>query len=102
MISHTIRVVLPFHLRSLAQVGNEVKLEVEGPVTQRSVLDALEARYPMLRGTIRDQVTQQRRPFLRFFACEEDLSNESPDGPLPDAVASGKEPLLIIGAIAGG
>jgi hypothetical protein len=83
-------------------VGSEVELEVEGRVTQRSVLDALEARYPMLRGTIRDHVTQQRRPFLRFFACEEDLSHESPDAPLPDAVASGAEPFLIIGAIAGG
>jgi len=97
-----IRVILPQHLRTLAKVGSEVTLEVEGQVTQRSVLDALEARYPMLRGTIRDQATQQRRPFLRFFACEEDLSHESPDAPLPDEVASGKEPLLIIGAIAGG
>ena len=97
-----IRVVLPAHLRILAHVDGEVKLEVEGRVTQRSVLDALEARHPMLRGTIRDHVTQQRRPFLRFFACEEDLSHEPPDAPLPDAVASGKEPLLIIGAIAGG
>ncbi|MFZ0417637.1 MAG: MoaD/ThiS family protein [Candidatus Sulfotelmatobacter sp.] len=97
-----IRVILPPHLRTLAHAGSEVTLEVEGPVTQRSVLDALEARYPMLRGTIRDQVTQQRRPFLRFFACEEDLSHESPDTPLPDAVTSGKEPFLIIGAIAGG
>jgi len=97
-----IRVVIPQHLRTLAHVGSEVTIEVEGPVTQRSVLDALEARYPMLRGTIRDQVTQQRRPFLRFFACEEDLSHESPDAPLPEAVASGKEPFLIIGAIAGG
>jgi molybdopterin synthase sulfur carrier subunit len=97
-----IRVILPFHLRALAQAASEVTLEVEGPVTQRSILDALEARYPMLRGTIRDQVTQQRRPFLRFFACEEDLSHESPDIPLPDAVVSGKEPFIIIGAIAGG
>lgn len=97
-----IRVILPFHLRTLAHVGSEMTLEVEGPATQRSVLDALEARYPMLRGTIRDQVTQQRRAFLRFFACEEDLSHESPDAPLPDAVASGKEPLIVIGAIAGG
>ncbi len=97
-----IRVILPQHLRTLAQVGSEVQLEVEGKVTQRSVLDALEARYPMLRGTIRDHVTQQRRPFLRFFACEEDLSHESPDAPLPDAVASGAEPLFILGAIAGG
>jgi hypothetical protein len=97
-----IRVELPAHLRTLAQVSREIQLEVEGPVTQRSVLDALEARYPMLRGTIRDHVTQQRRPFLRFFACEEDLSHESPDAPLPESVASGKEPYLIIGAIAGG
>jgi sulfur-carrier protein len=97
-----IRVILPQHLRTLAHVGTEVQIEVDRPVTQRSVLDALEARYPMLRGTIRDQVTQERRPFLRFFACEEDLSHESPDAPLPEAVASGKEPLLIIGAIAGG
>ena len=97
-----IRVILPAHLRTLAKVGSEVQLEVEGRVTQRSVLDALEARYPMLRGTIRDHVTQQRRPFLRFFACEEDLSHEPPDTPLPDAVVSGAEPFLIIGAIAGG
>ena len=97
-----IRVVLPAHLRTLAKVAGEVQLEVEGPVTQRSVLDALEARYPMLRGTIRDHVTQQRRPFVRFFACEEDLSHESPDAPLPDAVASGAEPFLLVGAIAGG
>jgi len=97
-----IRVILPQHLRTLAHAGSEVQLEVESPVTQRSVLDALEARYPMLRGTIRDQVTQERRPFLRFFACEEDFSHELPDSLLPEAVASGKEPLLIIGAIAGG
>ncbi len=97
-----IRVLLPFHLKRLAQVDGEVQLEVEGPVTQRSVLDALEARYPMLCGTIRDHVTQQRRPFLRFFACEQDLSLESPDAPLPDEVAKGKEPFLVIGAIAGG
>ncbi len=97
-----IRVVLPAHLRTLAQVGGEVKLDVQAPATQRSVLEALEARYPMLRGTIRDQVTQQRRPFVRFFACEEDLSQEAPDTPLPDAVAAGAEPFLIIGAIAGG
>jgi molybdopterin synthase sulfur carrier subunit len=97
-----IRVELPQHLRTLAQVSGEVKLEVEGRVTQRSVLDALEAAYPMLCGTIRDHVTHQRRPFLRFFACQEDLSHEPPDAPLPDAVASGDEPLLIIGAIAGG
>jgi hypothetical protein len=97
-----IRVVLPPHLRTLAHVGAEVKLDVEGPATQRSVLDALEASYPMLRGTIRDHVTQERRPFLRFFACEEDLSHERPDAPLPDAVASGAEPLFVVGAIAGG
>ena len=97
-----IRVVLPSHLRALAKASWEVELNLEGQVTQRAVLDALEARYPMLRGTIRDHVTQQRRPFLRFFACEEDLSHEPPDAPLPDAVASGKEPLYIIGAIAGG
>ena len=97
-----IRVILPAHLRSLAHVDGEVKLEVSGLPTQRSVLDSLEARYPMLRGTIRDQTTQLRRPFLRFYACEEDLSLESPDAPLPPAVASGTEPLLIIGAIAGG
>jgi sulfur-carrier protein len=97
-----VRVILPQHLRTLAHAGSEVTLEVEDPVTLCSVLDALEARYPMLRGTIRDHVTQQRRPFLRFFACEEDLSHEPPDASLPDAVASGKEPLLIIGAIAGG
>jgi len=97
-----IRVVLPPHLRALAHVEGEVKVEIKGQATQRSVLDALEAGYPMLRGTIRDHVTQQRRPFLRFFACEEDLSHELPDAPLPDAVASGSEPLFIIGAIAGG
>jgi len=97
-----IRVVLPAHLRTLAHVESEVQLEVDGLVTQRSVLDALEARYPMLRGAIRDHVTQQRRPFLRFFACEQDLSHEPPDGPLPEAVASGAEPFFIIGAIAGG
>jgi len=97
-----IRVVIPPHLRTLAGVNGEVQLEIAGRVTQRSVLDALEARYPMLRGTIRDHVTQQRRPFLRFFACEEDLSHESPDSPLPDAVANGSEPFLIVGAIAGG
>jgi molybdopterin synthase sulfur carrier subunit len=97
-----IRVILPQHLRTLAQVGKEVAIEVNGQVTQRSVLDALEARYPMLRGTIRDQVTQQRRPFLRFFACAEDLSHEPPDAALPDAVASGAEPFIVIGAIAGG
>lgn len=97
-----IRVVLPAHLRTLAHVDGEVKLDVEGQATQRSVLDALEAYYPMLRGTLRDQVTQQRRSFVRFFACEEDLSHESPDAPLPDAVATGAEPFLVVGAIAGG
>jgi molybdopterin synthase sulfur carrier subunit len=97
-----IRVILPPHLRTLAHVGAEVKVAVEGPVTQRSVLDALETAYPMLRGTIRDHVTHQRRPMLRFFACEEDLSHEPPDAPLPDAVASGAEPFFIVGAIAGG
>jgi hypothetical protein len=97
-----IRVELPFHLRTLARVDGKVVLEVEGPVTQRSVLDALEARYPVLRGTIRDQVTHERRAFVRFFACEQDLSHELPDTPLPDAVATGTEPFLIIGAIAGG
>jgi hypothetical protein len=97
-----IRVVLPPHLRKLARVEGELQLEVEGPVTQRSVLDALEARYPMLRGTIRDHVTQQRRPFIRYFACGEDLSLEPPDAPLPEAVASGKEPLRVVGAMAGG
>ena len=97
-----IRVVLPPHLRTLARVSGEVKLEVEGEITQRSVLDALEARYPMLGGTIRDHVTKQRRPFLRFFACEQDLSHEAPDALLPEPVASGAEPFYIIGAIAGG
>lgn len=97
-----VRVLLPYHLRNLARVDGEVTLELAGSVTVRAVLDALEARYPMLCGTIRDYGTGQRRPFLRFFACEEDLSHESMDAPLPDAVASGREPLLIIGAIAGG
>jgi len=97
-----IRVVIPFHLRLLAQITGEVQLEVQPPITQRSVLDALEARYPMLRGTIRDHVTQIRRPFLRLYACEQDLSHESPDTPLPERVASGAEPYLVIGAIAGG
>jgi len=97
-----IRVMLPFHLRTLAQVDDEVMLDVQGPVTPRSVLDALEARYPVLRGTIRDHATGQRRAFLRFFACEQDLSHESPDAPLPEAVAKGTEPFCIIGAIAGG
>jgi sulfur-carrier protein len=97
-----IRVILPPHLRTLAHAGSEATLEVEDPVTLRSVLDALEARYPMLRGTIRDHVTEQRRPFLRFFACEQDLSHESPDALLPHAVATGAEPLIVLGAIAGG
>ena len=97
-----IRVELPAHLRTLARVDGEVQLEVEGLATQRSVLDALEATYPVLRGTIRDHVTEQRRPFLRFFACEEDLSHEPPDAALPEAVASGAEPFLVIGALAGG
>ena len=97
-----IRVGLPTHLRRLARVEREVTLDVAGRVTQRSILDALEAQYPMLRGTIRDQVTHKRRPFVRFFACGEDLSHETPDAPLPDAVASGAEPFLIIGAMAGG
>lgn len=97
-----IRVVLPHHLRTLARVGREVELQIEGPVTQRSVMDALEAQYPMLRGTIRDQATRQRRAFIRFFACGQDLSHELPDAPLPDEVAQGAEPLLVVGAMAGG
>jgi len=97
-----IRVVLPAHLRTIAQVNGEVRLDVDGEVTQRSVLDALEARYPPLRGTIRDQSTYQRRAFVRFYACEEDLSHEPPDDPLPEAVATGREPLLVVGAMAGG
>ncbi len=97
-----IRVMLPSHLRLLCHLKGEVELQLDGPATQRSVLDALEATYPMLRGTIRDHVTQQRRPFVRFFACEEDVTHESPDAPLPDAVAAGVEPLMIVGAIAGG
>ena len=97
-----IRVVLPGHLRNLAQVGSEVIVSVTGPVTQRSVLDALEAQYPVLRGTIRDHSTRQRRAFLRFFACAQDLSHESPDAPLPEAVANGSEPYLVVGAMAGG
>jgi molybdopterin synthase sulfur carrier subunit len=97
-----IRITLPAHLRKLAQVDEEVRLDVKGPVTQRSVLDALETRYPMLRGTIRDHVTQQRRAFVRFFACGEDLSHELPDAPLPDPVATGAAPFMIVGAIAGG
>ena len=97
-----IRVVLPQHLRMLARVGEEVEVRVEGPATQRSVLDALEATYPVLRGTIRGHVTQRRRPFVRFFACEQDLSHEPPDAPLPESVAQGAEPLLVVGAMAGG
>ncbi len=97
-----IRVVLPVHLRTLARVSGEVTLDLEGPVTQRSVLDALEERYPILRGAIRDHVTRQRRPFVRFFACAEDVSHEPPDAPLPEAVATGAEPFLILGAMAGG
>ena len=97
-----IRVVLPFHLRTLARVEGEVQLEVPGPVTLRAVLDALEARHPMLRGTVRDHVTLQRRPFIRFFACKEDVSLESPEAPLPEAVQNGVEPLLVVGAMAGG
>ncbi|MCC6457630.1 MAG: MoaD/ThiS family protein [Caldilineaceae bacterium] len=97
-----IRVMIPVHLRRIAGSGKEVTVQVEGPVTQRSVLDALEANYPMLRGTIRDHTTQQRRPFLRFFACGEDLTHESPDAPLPDAVVTGAEPFMVVGAMAGG
>ncbi|WP_342347472.1 MoaD/ThiS family protein [uncultured Nitrospira sp.] len=98
----SIRVVLPAHLRTLARINGEVILEIENQATQQSILNALEARYPMLRGTIRDQVTRQRRPFIRFFACEQDLSHEHPDAPLPDAVTKGEEPFLIVGAMAGG
>ncbi|MDQ3664270.1 MAG: MoaD/ThiS family protein [Actinomycetota bacterium] len=97
-----IRVVLPYHLRNMARVDGEVRLDIDGAVTQQSVLDELEARYPMLRGTIRDQVTHQRRAFVRFFACEQDLSHDSPDATLPDAVAKGAEPFLVVGAMAGG
>jgi len=97
-----IRVILPFHLRTLARVDKDVELEIDGAVTQRAVLDALEARYPVLRGTMRDHVTHERRPFIRFFACQEDLSHESPDSPLPDAVVKGSEPFVVLGAIAGG
>jgi sulfur-carrier protein len=97
-----IRVILPYHLRTLAGVGREVELQIDGPATQRALLDALEAQYPMLRGTIRDQVTQQRRSLIRFFASGRDLSHDPPDAPLPDAVAQGAEPLMIVGAIAGG
>jgi len=97
-----IRVALPFHLRNLAKIRGEVELDLPAPVTARAILDALEAEYPMLRGTIRDHATGQRRPFLRYFACEEDLSHESPDAPLPEPIASGREPFLIVGAMAGG
>jgi hypothetical protein len=97
-----IRVILPFHLRTLAHIDREVELEVEGVATQQSVLDALEARFPVLRGTIRDHATHKRRPFIRFFACKQDLSHEPPDSPLPDAVATGAEPFVVLGAIAGG
>lgn len=102
MVHTMIRVVLPAHLRTLARVAGEVIVDVQGPVTQRSVLDAVEASYPMLKGTIRDHVTKRRRAFVRFFACEQDLSHESPDALLPDAIATGAEPLLIVGAMAGG
>lgn len=97
-----IRVILPYHLQTLAQIGREIALPVDGPVTQRAVLDALEARYPMLRGTIRDHGTMERRPFIRFFACGQDWSHESPDAPLPEAVATGDEPFRVVGAMAGG
>ena len=97
-----IRVILPYHLKSLAHISGEVRLDIDGPATQGAILDALEARYPMLRGTIRDHVTHERRPYVRFFACEQDFSNDPPDAPLPDAVASGAEPFLVVGAIAGG
>ena len=100
--THRIRVQLPYHLRQLAKLEGEIQVEIEGPVTQGTVLDAIETRYPMLRGTIRDHATQQRRAFLRFFACEQDISHEGPGAPLPEAVVNGQEPLLIIGAIAGG
>jgi molybdopterin synthase sulfur carrier subunit len=102
MTDASIRLVLPRHLRTLARIDGEVRLRVAGPATQRTVLDALEARYPMLRGTIRDHTTRRRRPFIRFFACQEDLSNAPPDAPLPDAVAAGAEPFLVVGAMAGG
>ena len=101
-MSATIRVELPQHLRTLAHVGHEVEIHVEGPVTQRTVLDAVEERYPMLKGAIRDHATKQRRAFLRFFACQEDLTHDPPDTPLPEAVVSGKEPFIVLGAIAGG
>jgi molybdopterin synthase sulfur carrier subunit len=102
MNGHMIRVILPSHLRTLAHAGSEVTLDIAGPVTQRSILDTLEAHYPMLRGTIRDHDTQQRRAFLRFFACGEDMSHEPPDAPVPEAVATGKEPFIVMGAVAGG
>ncbi len=102
MTAAMIRVVLPYHLRNLAQVGSEVAVAVEGTVTQRAVIDAVEASYPVLRGTIRDHATKQRRPFLRYFACESDLSHEPPENPLPQAVAAGREPFMVVGAIAGG
>src|SRR5262245_42214218 len=101
-MTNSIRVIIPFHLRTLSRAGEEVELQIDGTPTQRSVLNALEARYPMLRGTIRDHVTQKRRPFLRFFACGQDLSHDEPDKPLPDAVATGAEPYMVVGAIAGG
>jgi len=101
-MTSTVRIELPAHLRTLAGVGREVSVELEGTATLRAAIDALEARYPMLRGTIRDQMTHQRRPFLRFFACQEDLSHDSPDTPLPEAIVQGKEPLIVLGAIAGG
>lgn len=97
-----IRIILPYHLRTLARIDGDATVAVEGPVTQRSVLDALEAAYPVLRGTIRDRLTQKRRPMLRFFACEQDFSDEPPDAPLPDAVAAGREPFWVVGAVAGG
>jgi hypothetical protein len=97
-----IRVMLPYHLRNLARVGTEVRIEIEGPATQRAVIDALEARYPMLRGTIRDQASGRRRAFMRYFACGQDVSHDAPDAPLPDAVAAGAEPFMVVGAIAGG
>jgi hypothetical protein len=101
-IAIMVRIELPYHLRTLAQIGGEVKLEIEGPVTQRSILEALEARYPMLRGTIRDQVSLQRRAFVRFYACQEDVSHEAIDAPLPERIASGAEPFMIVGALSGG
>lgn len=102
MTGATVRVTLPYHLRAMAKVDGEVRLDVDGAITQQSVLDELETRYPVLRGTIRDQATHRRRAFVRFFACEQDLSHESPDDPLPDAVARGEQPFLVVGAMAGG